>query len=206
MKRRIGIFGGSFDPVHLGHLWIAEAARSELDLNQVVWIPASTSPLKPRGPVASDEHRLGMVRLAISSNPNFALDDREITRGEISYTVDTIEEIKNERPDDELFLIIGSDSLASLDRWHQPTRLLDMITLAVIQRGGDPAIDFAILQDLTTMDRIQAIRQSIVPMPVIQVSSTQLRKRVLANQSIRYQVPAAVEAFIQSQVPYSPDR
>lgn len=205
MKRRVGIFGGSFDPVHLGHLWIAEAARSELNLDAVVWIPAATSPLKPNGPVASDQDRLQMVRLAISSNPDFVLDDREITRGQISYTVDTIEELRNEQPDDDLFLIVGSDSLASLDRWHRPTRLLERVTLAVIQRGGDAAIDFAILEDLTTPDRIRAIQQSVVPMPIIQVSSTDLRQRVLTKQSIRYQVPAAVEAFIQSNSPYTPN-
>lgn len=203
MSRRIGIFGGSFDPVHLGHLWIAEAAREQLSLDEVRWIPAATSPLKPDGPVASDDHRLQMIRLAISGNPSFLLDDRELVRGEVSYTVDTIAEIQSEQSNDEFFLIIGSDSLASFDRWHQPKRLLELATLAVIQRGGDAEIDFAILNDFCDNERLQAIKKSVVPMPLIEVSSTDLRRRIADGKSIRYQTPAAVEAFVRSEKPYA---
>ncbi|KAA1260757.1 Nicotinate-nucleotide adenylyltransferase [Rubripirellula obstinata] len=202
MPQRIGIFGGSFDPVHLGHLWIAEAAREQLSLDQVRWIPAATSPLKPDGPVASDDHRLQMVRLAISGNPFFVLDDREIARGEVSYTVDTVAEIQKQHPDDELFLIVGSDSLASFDRWHQPSQLLELATLAVIQRGGDAEIDVSILKRFCDDARLQTVKNSVVPMPLIEVSSTDLRRRILGNKSVRYQVPAAVEAFIRSEKPY----
>ena len=203
MTRRIGVFGGSFDPVHEGHLWIAEAARESLSLDEVRWVPAATSPLKRGGTVASDESRLQMVRLAISGNHSFVLDDRELRRGEISYTVDTIAEMKAEQPGDEFFLIIGSDSLASFDRWHQPTKLLEMVTPAVIQRGGDPSIDFSVLDRLTTFDHIESIRQQVVTMPLIEVSSTDLRNRIAAGRSIRYQVPAAVEALIQHDGLYS---
>jgi nicotinate-nucleotide adenylyltransferase len=202
MSRRVGIFGGSFDPVHMGHLWIAESARERLSLDEVRWIPAATSPLKPDGPVASDEHRMQMVRLAVSGNPHFVVDDREIIRGEVSFTVDTIAEIQSEQPENQFFLIVGSDSLASFDRWHQPTRLLDLVTLAVIQRGGENEIDFSILRDLTTPQCIEKIQQSVVPMPLIEVSSTELRRRISQGKSIRYQVPAAVEAFIRSEKPY----
>ena len=203
MPQRIGIFGGSFDPVHLGHLWIAEAAREQLSLDQVRWIPAATSPLKPHGPTASDEHRLQMVRLAISGNQFFTIDDREIVRGEVSYTVDTVAEIRSEQPEDEFFLIVGSDSLATFDRWHQPSRLLEMVTLAVIQRGGDAKIDFSILHDLCSEDRLGSIKNSVVSMPLIEVSSTDLRQRILSGTNIRYKVPAAVEAFIRSEKPFS---
>ncbi len=203
MSRRIGIFGGSFDPVHLGHLWIAEAAREQLSLDEVRWIPAATSPLKPNGPVASDDHRLQMVRLAISGNQSFVLDDREIVRGEVSYTVDTIAEIKASQPDDELFLIIGSDSLACFDRWHQPKRLLEIATLAVIQRGGDAEIDFSILDNLVDIDRLDVIKNSVVAMPLIEVSSTDLRRRMMDGSSIRYLTPAAVEAFVRAENPYA---
>lgn len=202
MSRRIGIFGGSFDPVHLGHLWIAEAAREQLSLDEVRWIPAATSPLKPDGPVATDEQRLQMVRLAVSGNAPFVVDDREIARGEVSYTVDTIAEIQSEQPDDEYFLIVGSDSLATFDRWHQPSRLLELATLAVLGRGGDAEIDFSILHDLCSNDRLQSIKNSVVSMPLIEVSSTDLRRRILDGKSVRYQIPAAVEAFIRSEKPY----
>ncbi len=202
MSKRIGIYGGSFDPVHIGHLWIAEAARGSLILDEVRWIPAATSPLKPHGPVASDDDRLQMVRLAISGNSRFVVDDREISRGEISYTVDTIAEIAGECPGDELFLIIGSDSLASLDRWHEPTRLLDIVTLAVVQRGGDPPIDFGVLGTLTGAEQILRAREHVISMPVIDVSSSDLRARCSVGRSIRYQVPAPVEAFIMAKSLY----
>lgn len=195
MNRSIGIYGGSFDPVHTGHLWIAEAAREQLTLDEVRWIPAATSPLKRGGPIAGDDDRLQMVRLAVSGNANFVVDDRELRRGDVSFTVDTIAELASEMADAELFLIIGSDSLASFDRWHQPARLLSMVTLAVIQRGGDPPIDFAVIEPF---EAESTDRHVVVTMPVIEVSSTNLRTRIATGRSIRYQVPAPVEAMIRA--------
>ncbi len=203
MNKRIGIFGGSFDPIHLGHLWIAEAAREHCMLDEVRFLPAATSPLKPNGPVALDLDRIEMVRLAISGHPSFQLDDREIRRGKVSYTVDTVAQIKQEHPESELVLIIGSDSLTTFDRWHQPRQLLDLVTLAVIQRGGEEAVDFSALNDFTSADRMKAMRQQVVPMPWIEVSSTDLRSRVAAGKSIRYQVPAAVGAMIEAKALYA---
>lgn len=195
MNRSIGIYGGSFDPVHVGHLWIAEAAREQLTLDEVRWIPAATSPLKRGGPIASDDDRLQMVRLAVSGNAKFVVDDRELRRGDVSFTVDTIAELAAEHNDAELFLVIGSDSLASFDRWHEPAKLLTMVTLAVIQRGGDPPIDFAVIEPFET-ESID--RHVVVTMPAIEVSSTDLRRRIAAGHSIRYQVPAPVEAMIRA--------
>lgn len=196
MSKRIGIFGGSFDPVHIGHLWIAEAAREQCGLDEVRWIPAAVSPLKQDGPIASDADRLEMVRLAISGNEKFAVDQRELQRGEISYTVDTLAELAEELSGDQLFLIIGSDSLMSFDRWHQPSRILDLATPAVIQRGGDMAIDFSILNRLTNQAKIDAAKEHIVKMPLIELSSSDIRARVARRDSVRYRIPAAVEAFI----------
>ena len=204
MNRRIGIFGGSFDPIHLGHLWIAEAAREQLSLDEVRFVPAATSPLKPNGPIVADADRMEMVRLAISGHPDFQLDDREMRRGEISYTVDTVAEMKEEEPAGEFVLIIGSDSLATFDRWREPGRLLDHVTLAVIQRAGDPAIDFSILKDLTTSERRDMIEKQVVIMPLIEVSSTDLRSRIGGGKSIRYQVPAAVRSMIEAKGLYVP--
>lgn len=200
MARKIGVFGGSFDPVHLGHLWISEAARETLSLDEVRWLPAATSPLKPDGPVASDEARLRMVRLAVSGNPYFVVDDREIRRGKISYTVDTIAEIMEEHPDDELFLIIGGDSLASFGLWHQPKKLLGMVTLAIVARGGIPAPDLAVIKSYETRS---VDRHQIVSMPLIEVSSREIRARIAAGKTIRYQVPAPVDAMIRAESLYA---
>lgn len=205
LSRRIGIYGGSFDPVHLGHLWIAEAAREQLLLDEVRWIPAATSPLKRGGPIASDDDRLQMVRLAISGNSHFTVDDRELKRGDVSFTVDTVAELQAEIAADKWFLIIGSDSLASFDRWHEPARLLSMVTLAVIQRGGDPPIDFSVVEPLeaSSMENRSTDRHQVVAMPVIEVSSTDLRNRIASGRSIRYQTPAPVEAMLRASGLYS---
>lgn len=199
---RIGVFGGSFDPVHIGHLWIGEAAIESLDLDEIRWIPAAQSPLKPDGPVASDEHRLQMLRLALAGSPRHIVDDREIRRGEISYSVDTIAELKGEFPEAEFVMIIGSDSLTSLRKWRQPERLLQLVVPAVVHRGGEEEIDFSVLEGLVDQKRIELIRRHVISMPAIEVSSSDLRKRVSEGRSIRYRTPRAVEAMIAAQEIY----
>lgn len=203
---RVGIFGGSFDPVHLGHLWIAEAAVEALGLDELRWIPAAQSPLKPGGPVASQQARLQMVQLAVSGCEKYRVDDRELRRGEVSYTVDTVAELRDEMPDAELCLIIGSDSLASFRQWHQPERLLQLVQLAVVQRGGEPDIDFSVLEGLADRERIDRMHDNLIKMPVIEISSSGIRTRIGQSKSIRFQVPRPVEALIKSQNLYEVDR
>ncbi len=196
---RIGLFGGSFDPIHVGHLWIAEAARETLMLDQVRWVPTATSPLKLGGAVASDQDRVQMLKLALAENSYYELDEREIKRGGVSYTVDTVAELIEEMPDAQFFLIIGSDSLASIPLWHQPNRLLELITPAVVQRGGEDEIDFSVLQGLVDRERIDVIASHVIPMPIIDVSSSELRERVRTGRSIRYRTPLRVEALIHER-------
>lgn len=196
---RIGILGGSFDPVHLGHLWIAEAALESLQLDELRWIPAATSPLKPSGPVASESARLQMLRLAVSGCPNYVVEDREIRRGDVSYTVDTLQELAAERGEAEWFLIVGSDSLASFQQWHRPERILQLAKLAVVQRSGGAEIDFSPLASLADEARIEEFRQCVIPMPLIELSSTEIRDRIAAGRSIRFRVPHAVRALIEAE-------
>ena len=186
---RIGIYGGSFDPIHLGHLWVAEAALESLGLSEIRWIPAATSPLKPAGAVASNESRLQMLRLAASGCPEHVIDDREIRRGEVSYTVDTVEELRAEMPGAEIVMVIGSDSLA-------------LVIPAVVQRGGMEPVDFSVLHGIVPRDRIELFRRYVIPMPMIELSSSEVRDRVAAGKSIRFRVPRPVEAFIQAQSLY----
>ena len=195
---RIGIFGGSFDPVHVGHLWIAEAASESLDLDRLHWIPSSTGPLKPDGPVASDEQRIEMLKLAVAGRQGHVIDDRELRRSGISYTVDTVEELRGQFAEAELFLIIGSDSLQSMPRWHHPERLLSKVTLAVVRRGGEDAIDFAVLEGIVDRNRIDRFRDCVVKMPLIEISSSEIRSRAGQGRSIRHRVPRAVEAYINA--------
>lgn len=202
---RIGIFGGSFDPVHVGHLWISEAATEQLELDALHWVPSATQPLKPGGPVASDQHRLDMLRLSIAGRERHFLDDREIRRDGVSYTVDTVKEFKEEFPGAELFLVIGSDSLASMQRWHLPSELLSIVTLSVVQRGGEEEIDFDVLSELVDQSRLTLFRRSTIRMPVIEISSGEIRERVGQGRGIRHRVPRAVEALIGADRVYNAD-
>ena len=202
---RIGIFGGSFDPVHYGHLWIAQSALESLELSEIHWIPAAQSPLKPGGPVAPAEDRLQMLKLAIGGAEQHVVDDREIRRGEISYTVDTVNELLHENPDAQILMVIGSDSLASMEKWHEPKQLLEKVIPAVVQRGGDPDIDFGVLKDLVTPERIELFRKHVIKMPVIELSSSDLRERIGAGKGIRFRVPRAVEAMIAANKIYQID-
>ncbi|MEM8666323.1 MAG: nicotinate (nicotinamide) nucleotide adenylyltransferase [Planctomycetota bacterium] len=196
---KMGVFGGSFDPVHFGHLWIAEAARETLGLDEVRWIPAARSPLKSEQPQAPAMDRVAMVRLALADGDGHVVDDREIRRGSVSYTVDTLAELAEDFPDSQFWLIIGSDSLASFPQWREPERLLQLAHLAVIQRGGDPEIDLSVLQGLTTSERVDQIRRDIVPMPLIELSSSEMRERIVAESSIRFRTPRAVAALINDR-------
>lgn len=199
---RIGILGGSFDPPHIGHLWIAEAVRETLKLDEIRWIPAAISPLKPGGPVASNEQRRQMVTLAISGCSEYLVDDRELNRGDVSFTVDTLQSLTTEFPTAEFFLIMGSDSLASIQQWHQPERLLELATLVVLQRGAEDDIDFNVLSGLASETQIQRIRESQVSLPLIELSSSEIRARLRNGQSIRFRTCRSVEAYIRAEKLY----
>jgi nicotinate-nucleotide adenylyltransferase len=214
---RVAIYGGSFDPVHIGHLWAAQHCAEKLRLDQVIFIPAATSPLKPGGPEASNDDRLMMLRLALagnqqattlgnqqaaSENATFLIDDRELRRGGKSFTIDTVQEIQRQRPGDTLFLLVGSDAFAAIGQWHRPSDLLKSITPIVFRRGGDPPIDWSVLEGLVPATRIDEIRAASVPIPMIEVSSGDIRRRVASGRSIRFLVSPSVAAFIRNQSLY----
>lgn len=202
---RIGIFGGSFDPVHLGHLWIAEAATEQLRLDRLLWIPTATQPLKLDGPVASNEQRTQMLHLALAGREGHVVDDRELRRSGVSYTLDTVRELQAECEGD-FFLVVGSDSLESMRRWHRPEQLLSLVTLAVVQRGGGEKLDFSILDGLVEPPRIDLFRGHVIEMPVIEISSSDIRARVAEGRSIRHRVPRSVEAYINAEGVYRPQQ
>jgi nicotinate-nucleotide adenylyltransferase len=196
---RVAVFGGSFDPVHLGHLWMAELSREAMQLDEVVFVPAATSPLKPHGPVATNDQRLMMLRLAISGQTSMSIDTREIDRGGTSYTIDTIKELQRERPADQLFLLMGTDAFNSLDRWKEPVELLSLVTPIVLRRGGEGEPDWELCQRLVGRDRTDQIRGAALQLPVIELSSGELRDRISKGKSIRFRVPRPVEAYIEAE-------
>jgi nicotinate-nucleotide adenylyltransferase len=186
---RVGVFGGTFDPVHLGHMILAEQCREQGRLEQVLFMPAALPPHKPR-PVAPFAQRVEMLQLAVAGNPAFAIEEIESERGGPSYTADTLEELKRRRPGDELFLIVGADSLRDFPSWYQPERILRCATLLVVARPEAPA------------PAEVAVRAETVEVPLIGIASRDLRRRLREGRSVRYQMPRAVEAYIQDKALY----
>lgn len=199
LRQRIGLLGGTFDPIHIGHLLIAEQAREHLQLDQVRFIPAATAPHKLHQRATEAKQRLEMVQLAIGGNPFFCADDRELRRGGTSYTVDTLSEIKAELPECELVFLMGADSLEELHTWREPTRICELAFVAVLARGGRQLPDMQMLKPYLREERHTQLDQHCVPMPQIEISSSDIRERIAAGKTVRYQLHPAVEAYIAAQ-------
>jgi nicotinate-nucleotide adenylyltransferase len=186
-----GILGGTFDPVHLGHLALAGAARDELGLDEVIFIPAGRPVFKTERPVTAAEHRLAMLRLAIVDEPDFSLSTVELERPGPSYSVDTVAALAGE---DELYFVIGADGLAGLPRWHEPQRLLELCKLAVAPRPGFAAGDLEALEA-----ELPGIGGRVVRLrgPQLDISASDIRRRAARGESLHSLVPAPVADYIE---------
>lgn len=182
---RVGVFGGTFDPVHVGHLAIALAALQSARLDRVVFVPARRSPLKDAPPAASAADRLAMLEAATKDEPRFTVSRIELERESPSYTVDTLYALQAEG---ELFLILGSDALAELDRWRSPERIRALATILVARRPGAPEPDTRLA---TAFDA-----------PCLDISSRELRARAARGLSLRYLVPDEVWRHIERRALY----
>ncbi len=196
MSRRIGILGGTFDPIHMGHLITAEIVRVSAALDEIIFIPAARPPHKENKGEAPAEDRLRMVQCAVEGNPAFSVSDIELRREGPSYTVDTIAALSEQLGDAELFFITGADAMNDLYRWHDPVRLLHSCTFIVAARQG-VELDESRLAEQFSPEQRSRIR--IVPTPHLEISSTVIRARVRAGRSIRYLVPRAVELYIEER-------
>jgi nicotinate-nucleotide adenylyltransferase len=192
---QIGILGGTFDPIHYGHLIIAEAAMDQLGLDRIEFLPANDPPHKPEGSVSPARHRAAMVQTAIDPVDYFELNCIEMERAGPSYTVESLEQLVRERPQDSFWFIIGGDSLRDLPAWRSPERILELASLAVIDRPG-AIYDLAGLEGL-----VPGLRQRIalVEAPLIDLSATLLRRRFAAGGSIRFQTPDSVIAYMTAK-------
>lgn len=196
---RVGIFGGSFNPIHQGHLLLAECCRESAQLDQVLFLPAAVSPLKQDRPLAAAKQRIEMIELAIGGHQPFELSTLEIDRGGISYTVDTLRTLTAQRPADEWFFLLGADSIRDLPRWREPAEICRLATLLVVRRGGLPPVDYDVLSPFVSVERRDYFRSLEVEMPLMEISSTDLRQRIAAGRSVRYRMPRAVEEYIRQQ-------
>ncbi|QGJ70507.1 Nicotinic acid mononucleotide adenylyltransferase [Planctomycetales bacterium 10988] len=204
---RLGIFGGTFDPIHYGHLLLAETAREQCALDEIRFIPAAVSPHKKAQVSQSQKHRLEMIRLAIGGHPQFTLSTREIERGGVSYTVETLEELHQENPDAELFFLVGADILPQFSTWHQPKRICELTTLIVGQRPYHQENDLGeFLKNYWKEDRPETIREIQVDNPAFGISSREIRQRIAEGRSIRYRTPRAVEIYIETHQLYQSEQ
>ncbi|MBU0709119.1 MAG: nicotinate-nucleotide adenylyltransferase [Candidatus Omnitrophica bacterium] len=186
---KIGILGGTFNPIHLGHLILAEEAREKLGLERVIFVPAFLPPHKDNPDIASADVRLKMVKLAISGNKYFSCSDTEIKRDGRSYTIDTLKEFKKIYAEDELYFIIGSDLLTYLDEWRELSEIIKMVKFIVATRPGYP------------LDKIPSYIQTM-PIRAVDISGYEIRNCIKEGRSFRYLAPEAVHKYILKEKLY----
>lgn len=191
---RLGIFGGTFDPVHWGHLVMAEQCREQCGLDQVWFLPAGLPPHKTGSAISSGKQRAEMLEFAIAGQAEFLVNRMELSRDGKTYTVDTLRQLHEERADDELFFLIGGDSLNDLPSWREPGRIVELATVVAVNRGDRPLPEEQEL--FKHLGPEVASRVKLVTMPGMDLSSTDIRQRVREGKSIRFMVPRAVEAYI----------
>lgn len=196
MAERLGILGGTFDPVHVGHVLLAQSVREQLDLRRVVFVPAADPPHKT-DLVASADHRVEMVRLAVDQLDGFEVSCVELERAGPSYTVDTLRWFRQHHPDSELYLIIGADNIAEMATWYSPEAIFDLAT--VVSGSRDESLDRLPAAAMT--DFGNRIRR--VPTPTYDISSTTIRQRLQLNLPIRFMVPEAVEQYLANHGLYA---
>jgi len=197
---RLGIFGGTFDPVHFGHLVLAEQCLEQCRLDQVWFVPAGVPPHKLAQTIAPGKARAEMLDLAVAGHDRFRVDRREVNRSGPCYTVETLAELHSEDPSRELFFLLGADSLVEFSTWREPGQIVKLAQLAVVNRGGGTPPDLDMLG--RSIGPLAESRIRIVTIPGIDISSSDIRRRVRESKSIRYMTPRAVECYIQTHKLY----
>jgi nicotinate-nucleotide adenylyltransferase len=192
---RFGLFGGSFDPIHYAHLLLAETVRTELALDKIIFMPAALAPHKPGRTASDGRHRLAMIQIAIKDNPAFSASSIELLKNDISYTVDTLEQMQSSfgLKRDQIYLIIGADNLHSFQSWKNPNRILQLANLVVVNRP-----DYAWPACIND----PAMKAIPVAIPMMSISASAIRERVRMNRSIRYYTPLAVQQYITTHKLY----
>lgn len=193
---RTGIFGGTFDPVHFGHLTLAETAREFLALDRVVFVPAGIPPHKRGRRISGGADRLEMLRLATANNSAFEVCDFEILSQEVSYTAKTLEYFHKTYPGDTFFLLVGSETLADIPSWFAPKEVCRLASIATAVRPGAEEINFAPFEEIASPERIAEFRRQIIPMPLMDIASTDLRRLAACGRSVRYLTSDSVAAHL----------
>jgi nicotinate-nucleotide adenylyltransferase len=194
---RIGILGGSFDPVHYGHLLLAECCREQCRLDEVWFLPTAVPPHKQDRELTPAAHRVEMLELATAGNPAFSVCTYETDRGGVNYTVDTLAHLREEDPGRELFFLMGTDMFLDLPHWRSAAKVCELAMPVVVHRPGFGRVDFDCLRGIASDERIEEIRRHQVKMPANGLNGTDLRRRVMLGQRLRYRVPRTVEMYLR---------
>lgn len=200
LKSKIILFGGSFDPIHIGHLTVAAEALNHLKADNLIWIPAYCSPLKPKGPKAENQHRLKMIQLAIAQNEHFQVSECELNRPQPSYTLNTVQEfLQSNTIPTRLFWLAGADVIQELPHWYKVHELMDLCTLAIMYRAGYTKPDFSKISSWFNADEIKKLNENIIPVSEIDISSTEIRKRITYGEDVGFMLPESVYEYMEEQ-------
>ncbi|MCI9125469.1 MAG: nicotinate-nucleotide adenylyltransferase [Eubacterium sp.] len=201
-KRKIGLMGGTFDPIHYGHLLIAENAYEQFRLDEVIFMPTGTSPHKDSGKILDANERMELIRLAIQDNPHFSCSDYEITKEGICYTYLTLRDFQKQFQDAELYFIMGADSLAYFDSWRCPDEISRLSTILAAVRDGLDLDQLLPIRD--SLEQKYNTRIGFINTPNFSVSSHMIRQRLAKQQTVRYLIPDVVEAYLKQHAIYVP--
>ncbi len=194
------MFGGTFDPIHLGHTTVAIAAVEHIGAERVVFIPAKRSPLKQSFPEASDEDRLKMIALAIAGHKRFEVSDCELTKSEPSYTLETVRQFQADcGSDTSVYWLVGADSLDDLPHWHRVVDLIDECNVSVMYRGGYEPPDFSRFEPIWGPERVGKLERNAVPTPSIDISSTEIRRRLAMGCEVADMLHPKVADYIRER-------
>ena len=203
MAERMGLFGGSFDPIHFGHLILARSVAEQIGLSRVIFLPSALPPHKPTHRLTHARHRREMVLRAIDGESMLAFSEFDLERCGPTYTIDTVEHFsKALGPGTALHWIIGGDTLSDLITWHRAKELVDACTILTVARPGFTGIDRSTLGSVFSDEQIARLQAGIVATPLIDIAATQIRERIRRGQSIRYLVPESVRRYIEEHQLY----
>jgi len=192
--KKIGIFGGTFNPIHLAHLMIAETAIEAAGLEEVLFIPSGCSYMKDPAEIVSNKHRVRMTGLALEDNPRFALSTIEIDREGNSYTCETLMELKEKYPEQEYYLIIGADNLFTIEEWKNPQQIFDNCKVLAAVRGAKKTADME--KQVAYLEEKFGAKIELLPIKHIDISSSMIREKIESQKSVRYIVPEKVRQYI----------
>jgi len=197
-KRKIILFGGTFDPIHLGHTTVAAVAAERIGAEKIVFIPAKCSPLKGSPPETNDNDRFAMIALAIAGNKNFELTDYELKKAEPSYTLETVRQFQTDYGSEtSIHWLVGADSIDELPHWYGIVELIDACNLSVMYRAGCEHPDFAKFTAIWGSGRVEKLQQNVIKTPLIDISSTEIRNRLAAGQDVTDMLAPPVADYIR---------